>query len=450
MYLGTLVPVLALAEIESRSSVFTLGQYFRSNLDTPLGRLLIQLMIVLVACNLLGKVLARSGIPAVVGQVLAGILLGPSLFGLLAPDWFGFVFQTQSLGTLQVLGQLGICFFMFTVGMELNIGYVRAKAATALAVSCTSIVLPFMLGVLLAFFLFSGMAGPRASLLGFALFMGISMSITALPVLARILQERHLARTALGATALTCAAVGDVTAWIIMSFVVAIVNATSLAASGFTLLLALAFSAFMLFVVRPALPNWMGRERLQRAEPSSATLTGVVCGVLGACVFTDMIGIHALFGAFIAGVVMPDSSEFRLRITHLVEKFSSVVFLPLFFAFTGLRTEIGLLDGAEDWLICLGIIALATVGKLGGSAISAHLTGMSWRESLQLGALMNSRGLMELIALSIGYELGILSPRIFTMLVIMAVVTTMMTGPLLTLFGVPRPTIDADRAPFRA
>jgi Kef-type K+ transport system membrane component KefB len=157
-----------------------------------------------------------------------------------------------------------------------------------------------------------------------------------------------------------------------------------------------------------------------------------------------------LFGAFIAGVVMPDSSEFRLRITHLVEKFSSVVFLPLFFAFTGLRTEIGLLDGAEDWLICLGIIALATVGKLGGSAISAHLTGMSWRESLQLGALMNSRGLMELIALSIGYELGILSPRIFTMLVIMAVVTTMMTGPLLTLFGVPRPTIDADRAPFRA
>ncbi len=205
-----------------------------------------------------------------------------------------------------------------------------------------------------------------------------------------------------------------------------------------------------MLVVRGALLRWIGHDQLGRGEPSNGTLAVILCGVLAASLATESIGIHALFGAFVCGAVMPDSSEFRRRIMAVLEKFSTVLLLPLFFAFTGLRTELGLLSGAGDWLVCLGIIAVATVGKLGGSAVAARVTGMGWRESLQLGALMNTRGLMELIALNIGYELGILSPRIFTMLVIMALVTTLMTSPILSLLGMRQPLVEADREPSHA
>ena len=405
----------------------------QGNLDHPLSHLFIQLLVIIAACRIVGHVFTRVGMPGVVGEMVAGILLGPSLFGALAPAWSAFVFPADSLATLRLLSQVGICLFMFTVGMELNVGHVRNKAGTAVAVSHASIVLPFLLGVSLAYFVFTDLAGPNANFVGFALFMGISMSITAFPVLARILQERNISRTALGSTAITCAAVDDVTAWSIMAFVVAVAKATSVLASVLTLALALIFIALMTLVVRRALPGWIGSDQLRREEPSSGTLGIIVCVVLAAALCTEIIGIHSLFGAFLAGAVMPDLTEFRRRITTLLEKFSSVLLLPLFFAFTGLRTEIGSLGGADDWFVCLAIVAVATVGKLGGSAVAARVTGMKWRESLQLGALMNTRGLMELIALNIGYDLGILSPRIFTMLVMMAVVTTMMTGPLLTL-----------------
>lgn len=426
--------------------VATLG----ANLAHPLSRLFIQLIIVIAVCRVVGDLFARVGMPAVVGQMSAGILLGPSLFGSVAPQWFGFVFPQESLGQLRLLSQIGICLFMFTVGMELNVAHVRRKAATAFAVSQVSIVVPFLLGVTLAHFVFSELAGPQASFLGFALFMGISMSITAFPVLARILQERGMTRTALGATAISCAAVDDVTAWSILTLVIAVVKATSLLAAAFTWIAALMFIALMTLVVRRALPAWIGREQLGCEEPSGGTLGIVVCVVIAAALCTEVIGIHALFGAFMAGAIMPDVGEFRHRVATLLEKFSSVLLLPLFFVFTGLRTEIALLSGSEDWLLCLGIIAVATLGKLGASSVAARVTGMSWRESLQLGALMNTRGLMELIALNIGYDLGILSPRIFTMLVIMAVVTTMMTGPLLTVLGVRQPRIDANQEPSRA
>jgi Kef-type K+ transport system membrane component KefB len=265
--------------------------------------------------------------------------------------------------------------------------------------------------------------------------MGISMSITAFPVLARILQERNLSKTYLGSTAITCAAVDDVTAWSIMAFVIGIVKSTSMAGAVLTLGLALVFILVMLFGVRRWLPRWLGRERLLSDEVSGGTLALIVGVVLASALSTEVIGIHALFGAFLAGIVMPDARGFRERINARVEKFSSVLLLPLFFAFTGLRTQVGLLDDLQGWLLCLSIVAIATLGKLGASALAARVTGMSWRDSLQLGALMNTRGLMELIVLNIGYDLGILSPRIFTMLVIMALVTTVLTGPLLTLFG---------------
>ena len=192
----------------------------------------------------------------------------------------------------------------------------------------------------------------------------------------------------------------------------------------------------MLCVVKPRLPLWLGGPAaLERAEPGKGLLAAVVLMVLVSSLATELIGIHALFGAFLAGVIMPSAGDFRHKLSLRVESFSSVLLLPLFFAFTGLRTQIGLLNNVPGWLTCLAIILVATVGKLGGSAVAARLTGMQWNQSLQLGALMNTRGLMELIAINIGFDLGILSPQIFTMLVIMALATTAMTGPLLTLFG---------------
>jgi Kef-type K+ transport system membrane component KefB len=234
---------------------------------------------------------------------------------------------------------------------------------------------------------------------------------------------------------LTCAAVDDATAWTILAFVVAIANATSLTSFSLNVVLILVFIAIMMFGVRRVLPHVLGQDRMNQDAPSPDTLAIVVCVVIAASLSTEVIGIHALFGAFLAGAVMPQVAGFRDRIDERITAFGSVLLLPLFFVFTGLRTQIGLLEDLEGWSICLLITAIATLGKLGGSAGAARFTGMNWRESLQLGALMNSRGLMELIALNIGYDLGILSPRIFTMLVIMAVLTTMMTGPLLALFS---------------
>jgi Kef-type K+ transport system membrane component KefB len=323
---------------------------------------------------------------------------------------------------------------MFAVGMELNVNQVRQRAQTAVVVSHASIVIPYFLGVVLAWFLYPRLAAPGASFVAFALFMGISMSITAFPVLARILQERGLSKTFLGSTAITCAAVDDVTAWSVLAFVIAIARASTLGGSALNLLLVVGFVVLMICGVKRVLPRWLGPTQLTEENPSKETLAVVICVVVGAALCTETIGIHALFGAFLAGAIMPEAGGFRRKLSVRVEDFSSVLLLPLFFAFTGLRTQIGLMNAWSDWLICLAIIAIATFGKLGGSAVTARLTGMNWSESLQLGALMNTRGLMELIALNIGYDLGVLSPRIFAMLVIMALATTMLTGPLLTLF----------------
>ncbi len=402
-----------------------------ANLAHPLSRLFVQLLVIIAAARLTGAVFVRLGMPAVVGEMTAGILLGPSLLGHLAPQAFGFVFPADSLGALRLFSQIGICLFMFTVGMELKAEHLRHKVGSAVAVSHASIVVPFVLGAALAMVLFDRLAGPQASFRAFALFLGISLSITAFPVLARILQERDMTNTPLGATAIACAAVDDVTAWSIMAFVVAMSRSTSLGGAAVALALALAFVAFMLVVVKRVLPRALDTAS---PEPSSGTLATVVCLLFAASLSTELIGIHALFGAFLAGVVMPDANDFRERLRVRVERFSSVMLLPLFFAFTGLRTEVGLISGLQDWLICAAIIVLATIGKLGATAVAARWTGMGWRDALQLGALMNTRGLMELIALNIGYDLGILSPQIFTMLVIMALVTTFMTGPLLTWF----------------
>ena len=409
------------------------------NGTSALSRLFLQLFIIIAAACLAGCLFVRLGQPAVVGEMIAGILLGPSLFGLLAPGAFHFVFAPPSLEPLRLFSQIGVCLFMFAVGMELDMSQLKRQVQTAIVVSHSSIVIPYLLGVTLALFLYQHLAQPGASFTAFALFLGISMSITAFPVLVRILKDRNIFKTALGSTATACAAVDDVTAWTILAFVIAIARASSVGGATFAFGLVIVFVSLMLLIIKPNLPRWIGLSALDRTEPGQVTLAVVLGVILGSAFTTELIGVHALFGAFLAGTVMPSVSGFREKFVIRVENISSVLLLPVFFAFTGLRTQIGLLGDAHDWIICLVIIGVATAGKLGGSALAARLTGMDTRTSLQLGALMNTRGLMELIALNIGYDLGILSQSIFTMLVLMALITTVMTGPLLTLFGKSQP-----------
>jgi Kef-type K+ transport system membrane component KefB len=402
------------------------------NVKDPLARLLLQVVVIVLATRALGSAFMRFGLPGVIGEMTAGILLGPSLLGWLWPDAFSFVFPKESLSTLRLFSQIGVCVFMFVVGLELDVSHLRQKAHTAVVVSHASIMVPYLLGVTLSLLLYPSFGAPGTSFVAFALFMGIAMSITAFPVLVRILDERDITKTSLGVTAITCAAVDDATAWAILAFVVAVVRATGMASTFLNLGLVVLFLAVMLWGLRPRLPRWLGVEHM-RGEPNRSMVAGVLVFMAMSALSTEVIGIHALFGAFLAGVVMPQKREFRDYLTVRLEDFSSIFLLPLFFAFSGLRTQVALLNDATSWLVCIGIIAVATAGKLGGTTVTARLTGMSWNGAFSLGALMNTRGLVELVALNIGYDLGILSPRIFAMMVLMALATTFMTGPLLTL-----------------
>jgi len=403
----------------------------------PLAVLLVQVIVIITVARALGALARRLYQPAVSGEILAGILLGPSLLGLLWPQTQSFLFPVESLDTLRLLSQIGVILFMFVLGIELDIKKLRHKAAAAVLVSHASIVVPFFLGVVAALFVYREFAPANVSFTPFALFMGVAMSITAFPVLARILEDRQMTGSPLGVIALACAAVDDVTAWCLLALVVAVVNANGLVNATVTVVLALGFVGVMLWFVRPQVARVV-REEFAEPHHGKSLVAGVLIFVFIAALATEVIGIHALFGAFVAGLVMPPSVQLRDFLRQRLETVGAVVLLPLFFAFTGLRTQIGLLDDLASWLWCLGLIGVAVVGKLGGSMLAARWAGMSWRDAAALGALMNTRGLIELIVLNLGYDLGILSPRIFTMMVLMALVTTFMTGPLLTLLGVGR------------
>jgi Kef-type K+ transport system membrane component KefB len=412
----------------------------RENLREPLTLLLLQLIVIVLLARLFAALFVRFHQPAVIGEMIAGIVLGPSVIGTLFPGTFQFVFPANSLGALRMLSQVGVILFMFVVGMELDVKQLRSKARTAVMVSHVSIVFPYFLGVLVSLFVYRAYATATVHFTSFALFMGIAMSITAFPVLARIIEERGLTKTELGSTAITCAAVDDVTAWTILAFVVAFAKAQNPSNCWTTILLLVAFFASMLLLVKPFLQRALAPTRQQPESLTRNALVAVLVLVFSCGLITEVIGIHALFGAFMAGICMPKDPEFRSRLRQRLESFSSAFLLPLFFAFTGLRTQVGLLNDLSSAGVCLGLIAVATVGKLGGSMVVARWTGMRWRDSFALGALMNTRGLVELIVLNIGFDLGILSPRVFTMMVIMALMTTCMTGPLLSLALTPRRT----------
>lgn len=402
------------------------------NVQSPLSILLLQVIIIVAAARLLGSLFHKIGQPPVIGEMVAGILLGPSLLGLVAPGVQSFLFPAPSLGALRMLSQIGVILFMFVVGIELDLQHLRQKAHAAVMVSHASIIVPFFLGCASALLLYRSLAPARIPFSAFALFIGVAMSITAFPVLARILEERRMMRSHLGSTAIACAAVDDVTAWCLLAVVVAIVKANGLGGSLLTIGLTLLFIAAMLFGIKP-LAARIVRVRPEGQAASVGLLAILFSFVFAAALFTEMIGIHALFGAFLAGVCMPPDSGLRQFLRERLETFSSVLLLPLFFAFTGLRTQMGLLADWQSWMICGGIVLVAIAGKLLGSMGAARWTGMSWGDSFSLGVLMNTRGLVELIVLNLGYDLGILSPQIFTMLVLMALITTFMTGPLLQL-----------------
>ena len=417
---------------------------FLRHLHGPLGTLLLQIVVIVIAAKLVGVLFSKLHQPRVVGEMFAGILLGPSLFGWLQPDLQASVFAAASLGSLNALSQVGVIIFMFCVGAELDTQALKKRAHVAIVVSHVSIFVPFLLGVGLAIFLYPTYAMEGVTFRTFALFMGIAMSITAFPVLASVIRERGLTSSMLGSTALACAAIDDITAWCILAGIVALARANDLTAAGVTIVLACAYIAFMLCVVKP----WLDRLRCDDEAGAGRLMVGATMLVFLSALVTELIGIHALFGAFLAGVTVSNNQMIRRFVHQRIELFCTSLLLPLFFAYTGLRTEIGLLGGAQGWLTCAAIVAVATAGKLGGSTAAARISGLAWSDACALGALMNTRGLMELVVLNIGLDLGILSPRIFAMMVIMALATTSMTGPLLTLIGGGRGACAARATPL--
>lgn len=393
---------------------------------------LLAMLTVIVASRLVGMAFQRIGQPAVIGEITAGILLGPSLLGRAAPEVAAYLFPAGIAPTLAALSQVGVILFMFLVGLELDGGLLRKRTEASIAVSHASIVVPFVLGGALALLLYPRLAPAGVPFTVFALFMGISMSVTAFPVLARILTDRGLQRTPLGAIALACAAVDDVTAWCLLAFVVGVAQAEPEHVLV-TLALTAGYLALMITAARPAV-RWFARRIEARGTVSQGVMAAVFTALLLSAFATERIGIHALFGAFLLGALVPHDSVLARGVRARLEDVVVVLLLPVFFAVTGLRTEVQLVSGAGSWLLCGLIVLVASIGKFGGSAVAARLTGLDWRHSAALGALMNTRGLMELIVLNIGLDLGVLSPTLFAMLVIMALVTTFATAPALSLF----------------
>jgi Kef-type K+ transport system membrane component KefB len=392
--------------------------------------LVLQTAVVLVASRLAGLLFRLIRQPQVMGEMAAGILLGPSLLGWVWPGVYSALFPPGSLERLHALSHVGLLLFLFVVGLELNVRSLRERSRAAVLTSHASIVAPFALGAVLAWPLYPVFAPEGVPRLTFTLFLGAAMSVTAFPVLARILKEQGLDKTEVGAVAIACAAVDDVTAWCILAGIVALARtAESAAPLWLTITGCLAFGALMVGVVRPLLRRLLpGFQRSGRL--SDDRLAAILAIALASGLVTEWLGVHVLFGAFLAGAVMPKDQRFSEQLVERLQPITVVLLLPLFFAFNGLRTSIGLVRGGM-WLYCAAIMAVAVAGKFGGSMLGARLSGLNWRESATLGALMNTRGLMELVILNIGLDIGVISPALFSLMVIMALATTLMTAPAL-------------------
>jgi Kef-type K+ transport system membrane component KefB/nucleotide-binding universal stress UspA family protein len=391
---------------------------------------LVQILLIIGLSRLLGLLFRRLNQPLVVGEIVAGILLGPSLLGLISPATAASLFPAETIPYLNVLSQIGLIFFMFLIGLELNPKSLQGQLQRAVMVSHMSIVTPFILGALLSLLLYPLLSSNSVSFTAFALFLGSAMSITAFPVLARIITENNLQGSRLGTLALTCAAVDDVTAWCLLAVAIAVTRTNSMVEALPTLGWAVGFIALMLTAGRWFLER-LAKSYARSGSLSQFTLAGIYMGVVASAVVTEVIGIHFIFGAFLMGVAMPKNAQLTRELAQKTEDFVLTFLLPVFFAYSGLRTEIGLLNQPILWLLCGLVLLVAISGKFIGTFFAARLTGLPRRDAAALGWLMNTRGLTELIVLNIGLSLGVISPLMFTMLVIMALVTTFMTSPLL-------------------
>ena len=400
----------------------------------------IAVVVVMLVARLFGMAAVALRQPRVMGEVIAGIALGPTLLGAIAPDVSTALFPSDIIPFIGVVAQVGLIFYMFLVGLEVALSQLKGRIGQVAAISNVSVALPMMLGFAVALPIYE-LVGPDKKFVAFALFMGVSMSITAFPVLARILVERRMLKRPVGALVLACAAIDDITAW----FLIALATAVAVAGSGSdvleTILLALAFCLVMGLAIRPLL------SRVSTAYDESGRVPGgwvalIFAGLLLSAYTTEVIGIALIFGAFVMGLIMPRHAGLTEDVTGRLEDFTIILLLPLFFAFTGLKTNMGLLDRPELWIMTGVLLVIAMVGKLFGAAIAARITGFKWRESAVIGTLMNTRGLTELIVLNLALEKGVISDALFAMLVIMALVTTLMAGPLLRLLD-PRNELGA-------
>ena len=393
--------------------------------------LVLQIAVILAVCRAVGGFFRLIHQPRVVGEMFAGILLGPSLLGWVAPNFSAYLFPASSLGFLSALSQVGVVIFMFLVGLGINPTELKAQGHAAVLSSHVSITAPFVAASLLALYLYPRLSDDSVSFTSFTLFMGAAMSITAFPVLARILSERNALNSRLGTVAIACAAVDDVTGWCILAYIVALIRASKsptpiwVTFGGIVL-----FGLMMVYGVRRLLQRFETIYR-KRGELNESMMAFMLLLVLGSALCTEALGIHLLFGAFLMGAIMPKEHRFVRYVLDRFETITVTMLLPLFFAFTGLRTNIGLLKRHDMWFYCTLIILVATIGKLGGSMLASWLAGMQIREAAGLGALMNARGLMELVILDIGLDVKVISPALFSMMVLMALVTTFMTTPLL-------------------
>lgn len=390
----------------------------------------LQLTVILAACRLAGIVAQRLGQPQVVGEMIAGVVLGPSLLGRIAPDLQATLFPSGTANiVLYTAAQVGLVLYMFIIGMNFDVDHVRQRAGTAAVVSATGTVAPLIIGALAAIPLLGGgeFFGDGVNIGMAMMFLGASIAITAFPMLARIIFEKKLTGTSLGTLALACGATADAISWCILAIVLAIYKDSpmlAVVAIGGGLI----YTVVVLTIGQRALKPLGARAEEQQAVSGSMLSTVLI--LLMACAwFTDIIGIYAIFGAFILGVAMP-SGFFTAQLTDKLEPLTTKLLLPLFFVYSGLNTQIGLVNTPRLWAITAGLLIVAIVGKGVACAVAARLSRVPMRESLALGALMNARGLIELILLNIGLQAGIITPTLFTILVIVAVVTTLMASPI--------------------
>ncbi len=411
-------------------SVFTSG--VQHHLTSSIGLLLLQILIILTVARIMGWVFTQFRQPAVIGEIVAGILLGPTLFGMVWPEGFNFLFPGNSLDSIELLSQFGLILFMFVVGMELSLNDIKEQFHNSLIVSHAGIFIPFILSFPVTLLVYPQVSvGGNPPFLPFLLFVGIAMSITAFPVLARIISDQRLNGTPIGKMALSTAAMGDISAWLFLAAIVAITQSGSMSSSLFNLLFLMVYLLIMFGLFRP-LFKVMGKI-YDNSEVVSRPMVGIIFILLIVSSYaTELLSMHALFGAFIMGLIMPEDEKFRHIITQKIEDVSLMLFLPLFFVASGLKTQLGLIDSEWMWLLLALFTIVAVVGKVGGTYLAARSTGHKPKESLYLGAFMNTRGLMELVVLSIGLQLGVLPPAVYAVLVLMTIITTVMTQPLIS------------------